>query len=181
MVHCNGSPTPMADILEVLQKGDILTHPFHGGPNNAAGDGFESLINAQKRGVVIDAGFAGHVHTDFEIFRSAVQAGVLPDTISTDITKSSVFTRGGRYGLTLCISYGRAAGMTEEDIFRAVTTTPAALLGTSWGKLEIGGAADIAVLEYTDEGFFIPKQNLAFEHSYRCLLTVCDGNIVYRL
>ena len=40
MVHCNHSPVPMAEILETLRKGDILTHAYHGGENHAAEDDF---------------------------------------------------------------------------------------------------------------------------------------------
>ena len=180
MVHCNGAPVPMAEFLELFKAGDILTHPFHGGKNNAAEDGYESLRKAQQRGVIIDAGFAGHVHTSFEVFRGAVEAGVQPDTISTDITRSSAFMRGGRYGMTMALSYARCAGMTEEDILKAVTTTPAKILGKPWGKLEVGGVADIAVLEYGNEGFYIPKQDIESKTGYRCRLTMADGDIVHR-
>lgn len=183
MVHCNGSPMPMASILAVLQKGDILTHAFHGGPNSAMDDDFESLRAAQKRGIVIDAGFAGQVHTDFQVLQKAIAAKALPDIISTDITKSSAFTRGGRYGLTMCMSMARTAGMEEAAIFRAVTTAPAKALGRDWGRLEIGRAADIAVLDYADEGFSLTDKagnTLKSSTGYRCLLTVADGQVVYK-
>lgn len=184
MVHCTGSPTPMSDILSVLGKGDILTHAFHGGKNTAAEDDFASLLAAQSRGVVIDTGFAGHVHTDFAVFFGAIRAGIRPDTISTDITKLSAYTRGGRYGMTMCMSLARQAGMSEEEIFRSVTSTPARILGKSeeWGKLRIGGAADIAVLEYADEGFSLTDaagNHVESKTGYRCALTVADGQIVY--
>lgn len=183
MVHCNGSPVPMSAILEVLGPGDILTHAFHGGANSAMDDDFESLRAAQKRGIVIDAGFAGQVHTDFEVLRKSIVANVLPDIISTDITKSSAFTRGGRYGLTMCMSMARTAGMAEEDIFRAVTTAPAKALGKSWGRLEVGKSADIAVIDYTDEGFSLTDKagnTLESPTGYRCILTVADGQVVYK-
>ena len=185
MVHCTGSPTPMSEILNVLGEGDILTHAFHGGKNTAAEDDFASLLAAQSRGVVIDTGFAGHVHTDFAVFGGAIRAGVRPDTISTDITKFSAYTRGGRYGMTMCMSLARQAGMNEEEIFRAVTSTPARILGKSeeWGKLRIGGAADIAVLEYADEGFSLTDaagNHVESKTGYRCALTVADGQIVYK-
>lgn len=185
MVHCSNSPVPMADILNTLQAGDILTHAFHGGNSNAAEDHFESMRAAQARGVIIDSGFAGHVHTDFEIFRGALQAGITPDTISTDITKRSAYIRGGRYGMTLCMSMAREAGMGEKTIFRAVTSTPAAVLGKAgeWGCLRVGGTADIAVLEHTNEAFSLTdaaQNRMEGQQGYRCVLTVSDGQIVYR-
>ena len=62
--------------------------------------------------------------------------------------------RGGKYGLTMCMSMARDMGMTENDVFRAVTSNPAKALGEEgkWGCLKVGGKADIAVLDYTDEG-----------------------------
>lgn len=185
MVHCSRSPVPMARILETLSPGDILTHSFHGGIHTAAEDGFTAMLEAKKRGVVIDAGFAGHIHTDFAVLREAVAKGVLPDTISTDITRASAYKRGGRYGLTMCMSMARTAGMEEADIFRAVTSTPAAVLGkgTEWGTLKEGGCADIAVLEYGDEGFDLTDKagnRLANTEGYCCVLTVADGDVVWR-
>lgn len=185
MVHCTSQPVKMAQLLDELKAGDILTHAFHGGRNTSAEDGFESLRAAQKRGVIIDAGFAGHIHTDFGVFRQAVQCGMLPDTISTDITARSAYTRGGRYGMTMCMSMAKFSGMQEEDIFRAVTSAPAKALGKEdcWGSLAVGRTADIAVLDYTDEGFSLTDaagNHIESETGYRCVLTVADGQIVYK-
>lgn len=185
MVHCSGSPTPMAEILETLSPGDILTHAFHGGSHTAADDGFIALRDAKERGIVIDAGFAGHIHTDFGVFRAAVAQGVLPDTISTDITRASAYKRGGRFGMTMCMSMARTAGMTEADIFRAVTSAPAKALGkdSQWGILKEGGCADIAVLEYGNEPFSLTDKAgniLEDTRGYRCKMTVAGGEVVWR-
>lgn len=185
MVHCSHSPVPMAEILETLAPGDILTHAYHGGENNAAEDGFAAIKKAKQRGVVIDAGFAGHIHTDFAVFKAAVAAGALPDTISTDITRASAYKRGGRYGMTMCMSMAKHLGMGESDILRAVTTTPAKVLGKAaeWGSLKVGAVADIAVFDYTNEPFSLTDQagnHIESDMGYRCLLTISDGQVVYR-
>ena len=185
MVHCSSSPTPMEEILNTLKKGDILTHAFHGGSNNASEDGFACIKAAKARGIVIDAGYAGRAHTDFRILREAIEAGVAPDTISTDITGASAYTRGGRYGMTMCMSYSRHLGMTEEEVLRAVTSTPARALGkeNEWGTLKVGGAADVTVLDYADEGFDITDRagnRIWSSEGYRCVLTVSNGRIVYK-
>ncbi len=185
MVHCNGTPITMSQVIDTLRPGDVLTHIYHGGQNNAAEDGFDCLRKAKEKGVVLDAGFAAHVHTDMKIFADALAAGVYPDTISTDITCLSAYTRGGRYGLTMCMSMARTAGMAEEDIFRCVTSAPAKALGkeNDWGCLQVGRKADIAVLDYTDEGFDLTDQagnRLCSEAGYRCVLTVSDGQIIYK-
>jgi predicted amidohydrolase len=148
-------------------------------------DDFACVKKAKEKGVIIDAGFAGHVHTDFSILQKAADAGVFPDTISTDITKLSAYVRGGRYGMTMCMSMARTVGMSEEAIFKAVTSTPAAALGKmeDWGCLKEGGAADIAVLKYGKEGFCLIDRNgnrMESETGYRCVLTIADGQIIYK-
>ena len=183
MVHCSNSPVPMREILETLRPGDILTHSYHGGVHTSMDDGFESLKSARERGVVIDSGHAGYVHTNFKVLKAAVENGAQPDTISTDITRLSLGTRGGNYGLTLCMSLMRSCGMSEEDVLRAVTSTPAKVLGQPWGRLEVGGAADIAILDYTHEPFSLtdPEGNTASgEMGYRCMLTIKNGEVLFR-
>lgn len=185
MVHCSHSPVKMAQILEVLAAGDILTHSFHGGENSADEDGFACMLQAQKRGVVIDAGFAGHVHTDFDILKKAIAHDIVPDVISTDITRRSAYIRGGRYGMTLCMNIAKTVGMREEDIFKTITSNPAKALGKDdqWGCLKVGRTADIAVFDYTDEGFDLTDRmgnRISSKEGYRCVLTISDGQVVYR-
>lgn len=183
MVHCNRSPIPMADILDALRPGDILTHIYHGGVNTAMDDGFAALKAAKARGVIIDAGLAGHVHTDFTLLREAIRCGAKPNTISTDITCSSAYKRGGRYGLPLCMSLMRAMGLSEEEVLRAVTTDAAAAVHMPWGRLTVDGMADVAVLDEQGEAYALTDTNgvtFGEDHMYRCCLTVADGQVVYR-
>ena len=185
MVHCAGSPTPMAEVLDTLRSGDILTHAFHGVKNTALDDNFESMVKAQKRGVIIDSGFAGCVHTNFDVFEKAVQHGVIPDTLSTDITCCSAFIRGGKYGMCACMTIAEKSGMTEEQILKCVSANAAKAIGANgeWGVLKVGGKADIAVFDKNGDGIDMTDKDgnrFISESSYRCLLTVCDGNVVYR-
>ena len=184
-VHTTGSPTPMYEVFRTVGRGDIITHSFHGGRNNAADDGFASMKEAMERGVYIDIGFAGHVHTDFKILKAAIDSGIVPDIISTDITKLSCYKRGGIYGMIMCMSIARHLGMTEGDVMRAVTSTPAAALGKEgvWGRLYVGGPADIAVLDESGDGFDLTDaagNNIKSDKGYRARLTVIDGEIVFR-
>ena len=185
MVHTANSPVPMTEVVSTLGRGDILTHSYHGGGHTCAEDDFASLRLARERGVWIDAGFAGHVHTDFKIFADAVAAGYAPDCISTDITRYSAYMRGGRYGMTMCMSMARHLGMCEEEILRAVTSTPAKALGKAekWGTLRKGGVADIAVIALAKDGFSLADaagNHIESKDGYRCVLTVSDGQIVYK-
>lgn len=185
MVHSSNSPTSMEEIVNTLSKGDILTHIYHGGNNTIDVNDYAAYRKARQKGVILDVGMAGHVHTDFGVLKRAIDAGCLPDTISTDITKASAYKRGGRYGMTMCMNIAKTLGMREEDIFRAVTSNPAKALGKEkeWGYLRVGRCADIAVFDYTDEGFDLTDHagnHIRNSEGYRCVLTISDGQVVYR-
>ena len=87
--------------------------------------------------------------------------------------------------MTMCMNIAKTLGMREEDIFRAVTSNPAKALGkeSEWGSLAIGHTADIAVFEHTDEGFDLTDKagnHIESDRGYRCVMTVADGEVVYR-
>ena len=185
MVHCSHSPVPMAQIVDALSPGDILTHIFHGGANGCTEDDFAAFTLSRTKGVIMDAGFAGHVHTDFSNLQKTIRAGYFPDTISTDITCLSAYKRGGRYGMTTCMNLAKTAGMDETAVFRAVTSSPAKALGKGgeWGHLKEGRCADIAVLREAEEGFDLTDHagnRLQSDRGWRCALTLADGQVVYR-
>lgn len=185
MVHCTGCPVPYSEVLDTLSSGDILTHAYNGSENNATADNFASLKAAKERGVIIDAGMAGGVHTDFSVLKAAIECGATPDTISTDITSYSAHLRGGDYGMCLCMSIYSHLGLSDEEIFKAVTKNAAKAVGkeNEWGTLKVGGAADIAVFDKNGEGFDISDRwsnHIKSDKGYRCLLTVSDGQIVYK-
>ncbi len=184
MVHCSYSATPMLDIIELLSKGDILTHAYHGGYHTIDENDFIAYKRAKEKGVIIDAGMAGGVHTDFEILRKAIERGYIPDAISSDITCSSAYMRGGIYGLPTCMSIMKTLGMEEKKIFQAVTVGAAkAVDKMEWGKLQVGAPANLAVLQYTDTEIDIVDRagkRLQVKQGYVCKMTVKNGQILYR-
>ena len=87
--------------------------------------------------------------------------------------------------MTMCMSIARYLGMSEEEIFRAVTLAPAKALlkENEWGCLKVGRCADIAVFDYAEEGFSLTDKagnGIESEKGYRCVLTVADGQVVYK-
>lgn len=184
MVKYLMAPIAMVNIVNVLNKGGILTHIYHGGENNTClSNDYDAFKLAKEKGVILDTGFAGHAHTDFSVLEKALGDGWFPDTISTDITNLSAFTRGGRYGLTLYMSLCRHFGMKEEDILKAVTSSAAKAVGMSHlGKIKEGSAADIAVLSFGTSPFdFSPfvANGAKGEMGYKCHLTLSDGQVVW--
>jgi predicted amidohydrolase len=83
----------------------------------------------------------------------------------------------------MCMSIAEDMGMSEEAVFRAVTSAPALAMGRSWGRLTVGGVADITVLDREGEGYSLTDSDgnhIENKRGYRCLLTLSDGQIVYK-
>ena len=183
MVHSTGSPVPMAQIVKTLRRGDILSHFYHGGNHQSKDNNFEAWHLAKEKGVIIDVGMAGHIHTDFALLQTAVEQNLLPDTLGSDITCFSAFTRGGNYGMTLCMSILKNMGVPEEVLLPMVTVNPAKALGKNWGKLKLGDMANIAVLDWGANPYDFhenPANTTSGTEGYRCRLTICQGKTVYR-
>jgi len=149
MVHVSGTPIPLPDVLEHLGPGDISTHAFNGLPENIldnAGVIRPEVRAAADRGVIMDVAHAG-VHCDVEVVKAAMDQGLLPDTISTDIH----IAPPGRivYLMNDLVSKFHALGMPLADAISASTSRPAEVLGLqdSIGSLAVGMEGDAAVWE----------------------------------
>ena len=87
--------------------------------------------------------------------------------------------------MTMAMSVMRELGMPEEKVLKAVTSSAAWTIGQEdhLGKLEIGGVADIAVIDYGDNPIDMSDRcgnRIKCEQGYRCLLTIANGSVVYR-
>ena len=149
MVHVSGTPIPFPDVLEHLGPGDISTHAFNGNPEgilDGAGKIRPEVRAAVDRGVIMDVAHAG-VHCDVEVTKAAMDQGVMPDTISTDVH----IAPAGRtvYLMNDLVSKFHAMGMTLSDAVAASTSRPAQVLGLqdSIGSLGVGMEGDAAVWE----------------------------------
>lgn len=141
---------PLAEQLSLLRSGDVVTYCFRQEPHcivdPATGKVLPSVIEARGRGVLFDIGH-GMASFSFEVAQAAIHDGFLPDTISTDLQNRHA-GQTPQHDLPLVMSKLAAAGMTEADIFRAVTATSAAVLKLEdTGLLGVGSPADLVVLE----------------------------------
>ena len=87
MVHVSGTPIPLPEVVEFLWAGDISTHAFNGDHESILDVNGKIRPEAQAaadRGVIMDVAHAG-VHCDVEIAQAAMEQGLFPHTISTDI------------------------------------------------------------------------------------------------
>jgi dihydroorotase len=136
-----------AYLLRQFSEGDILTHlctPHHGGVLDTARKPIPELAEAHANGVVLDSAL-GRGNFGYEIAAHQAQLGVLPDTISSDLTAGGLTF----HSLTECMAKFMAIGYTLADVVRATTTNAAKAVGheDSIGALAVGREADITVLD----------------------------------
>lgn len=184
MVHTTNSPVSMLDIVNTLGKGDIVSHVFHGGKNNAAEDDFCALKTAKEKGVLLDSAYSVNYHVDYSIFKDAVSKNILPDFISSDITQGQEIICSEKYGLPMCMSIAEECGMNTEDVFRCVTVNPMKLLRVedNRGYLKVGNRADIAVFKTTETDIKLTDRyanTVALDKIYKCLFTVKENELLF--
>ena len=185
MVHVSGTPIPLPDILEVLGPGDIATHIFNGRAENILDKRDQvrpEVVDAARRGVVMDVADAG-VHCDAVVARAALDQGLFPTTISTDIHIAP--PERTVYLMNDLVSKFHAMGLTLEGAISASTVKPAQVLGLedSLGSLAPGMSGDAAVFDLR-EGRFVwhdsAGHNVEGKLRVDTFLTVRAGNVVWR-
>ena len=143
------------EVLAMLKRGDILTHPFNPpSPNYAnllGGETVEGdkvlpqILELKDRGIWTD-GQASTTHTKWEVVEKAMAQGWLPDVISTDVARYPDKTPAS---VLLPMTAFLHFGMTLEQVIERVTVMPAKMLNypEKIGTLTPGVTADVAILE----------------------------------
>ncbi|MCL4466432.1 MAG: amidohydrolase/deacetylase family metallohydrolase [Chloroflexi bacterium] len=149
MVHFGSSFTPLAQVLDAMRPGDILTHCFSGRANNIMDEKGRLLPEvwaAVRRGVNVDVGH-GMGSFNFDTASAALKQGLLPTTISSDLHAYSqpypVIDL-----LTVMSKFVYVLGLPLGEVVRRATAVPAQLLGLAdvAGSLRVGAPADVAVV-----------------------------------
>ena len=185
MVHVSGTPIPLPEVLEYLGPGDICTHAFNGYAESILtqkGKLRPEVREAAERGVIMDLGHAG-IHCDVEVVKSAMEQGLPPTTISTDIHIGPADRTV--YLMNDLVSKFHALGMSLEDALEASTSRPAQVLGLqeTIGSLVPGMAGDAAVFDLR-EGRFVwhdmAGHNVEGKVRLDTFLTVHAGQVAWR-
>ncbi len=152
MCHIGDAPGDLSALLDMLRPGDILTHPYSSLGNNTVQNGqlLPAALEAKKRGVIIDVGH-GAGSFNYDVAEAAIQQGLLPDTISSDVHVVSANSPSQPY-LPWVLSKFLALGFSVEDVIAAATIKPATVIGRipKLGTLQVGAPADIAILELVE-------------------------------
>ena len=183
MIHLAAPPPPVSKWLPLLEEGDILTHAFRGDLARILGrDGQirRDVWEAKERGVIFDMGH-GSASFSFEVARAALDQGLPPDVISTDLHGGSFSRRA--LDMPTCMSRYLALGLGLTDVVEASTIRPAQAmaLGDELGSLRVGGPGDVTVLELVDGEFELSDAHdraLAASQMLELRLTVCAGEVL---
>ena len=183
MAHVSFAPPEMDQVMELMKPGDVLTHCYNThsiGILDENGKIKSSVLEARSRGVLFDVGH-GAGSFNFEIARRALDQGFLPDTISTDIYTASIDEPV--YDMPTTLSKMQYLGMSFEDILERSTINPAKIVDRveRMGTLEVGGPADIALLDIEDGRFQLTdsqRNSVTIKKRIVSRLTICRGRRV---
>ncbi|HET7341186.1 MAG TPA: amidohydrolase/deacetylase family metallohydrolase [Methylomirabilota bacterium] len=152
MCHIGAAPGNLSDLLNLLRPGDILTHAYSGAGNNTVQNGqlLPAARAAKQRGVIIDVGHGGGSF-DFTVAEPAMQQGMPPDTISSDIHSVSINTPGYPT-LPWVMSKFLALGLSLDEVVQRTTVEPAKVIGRvpGLGTLAVGAPADVTIMDVVD-------------------------------
>jgi len=164
----------LPEILDLLEPGDILAHPFTRHPGGFVGrDGRVHPIvrEALARGLRIDVGHGSHF--SFAMARKVLDAGILPHTLGADMhgyntrlpsdgedAAGHMFAGASNFSLTSAMTGLMACGVALEEIVPMVTSHAAQMLGLDGeiGTLRPGAVADVSVLA-DDRGRWVLRDN----------------------
>ncbi|MET3601387.1 amidohydrolase/deacetylase family metallohydrolase [Martelella mangrovi] len=160
MVHVGEPPSLYEDVLEALGPGDIITHCFNGKLGSSIMED-EDLFNLAERcageGIRLDIGHGG-ASFSFKVAEAAIERGLMPFSISTDLHGHSL--NGAVWDMATTMSKLLSVGMPFDKIIDAVTHAPAAVIGLPMDNLLATGArAEFTIFNLIDEELDVVDSN----------------------
>lgn len=191
MVDFGGSDPPHSIetlFFDKLRPGDIFTHCYaHVGKREPIVDPATAKVRpfvyeAQKRGIIMDVGHGGGSFL-WDQAIPAVQQGLKPNTISTDLHTGSM--NGGMKDMLNVMSKCLFLGMTMQEVIEASTWKPAQVINRQeLGHLTPGAEADVAILNVLNGDFGFVDTNgwkVNGKQKIICELTLREGTVVWDL
>jgi dihydroorotase len=140
--------------VSLLEKGDILSHYLTWEPGGMIlkdGTVYPELEAAQQRGVVLDS-CNGMYHFSFAVARHAIEKGLIPTVISTDLSSIGLPVV---QSLAVVMSKFLNLGLNLDQVIEMTTLNPAKVLGEEMarGSLMFGMNADITIMELVERDY----------------------------
>jgi dihydroorotase len=186
MIHMGQTISPLPKLLELLKRGDIVTHMFAPPPNSIIDDSghiLPEVLAARRRGVWFDVGNGQTGHMRWDTVGAIVKAGFWPDTFSTDWNTNSPTT--GVIDLPNCMSKLLGYGMKVDQAIACATVNASRIFPVfnDRGTLKAGAPADVALLELRQGTFeFLDnyKNTITGHQKFVPSATVLGGKRVQR-
>ncbi len=154
MVHIDEPPPSYAEVVSRLRSGDVLTHcfrPFPNSPVTPEGKVRPEVLAARQRGVLFDIGH-GMGSFSFKTARAMLEAGFMPDTISSDV--HALCINGPAFDQVTTLSKFLCLGVPLKEVIRTSTENAArALSRPELGTFKPGSAGDASILSVDDGAF----------------------------
>lgn len=185
VIHTTNPAIDVDTLANSLRKGDVYCHCYQGEGDTILDKNSsvrQSIKVARKRGVIFDA-CNGTLNFAFAVTQRAIAEGFYPDVISSDTSRHSFAVPYFCKNLPFVMSKFIALGMDIESVVKAVTETPARLMGMGnrIGTLKSGACADIAILKLENKRihFNDRKQDFWGDSIFVNMFTMLNGNVVY--
>jgi dihydroorotase len=167
MIHMGQTISPLPKLVDLLKRGDIVTHLFAPPPNSIIDDNghiLPEVLAARRRGVWFDVANGQSGHMRWDTIAAIMKTGFWPDTFSTDWNTNAHQT--GVIDLPNCMSKLFGYGMTVDESIARATVNAARIfpLFNDRGTLNVGAPADVALLE-------LRKGNFEFLDNYKNKIT----------
>lgn len=152
MVHVGTNPPTLSEIMDVLEKGDIITHCFNGKDNgilNSDGQVKEFVKAGLAKGIIFDI---GHGSESFNV-KTAQQAtieSIFAQSLSTDIYHHNR-ELGPVYNMATCIEKMLYLGFDLKQVIPMITTVPAHNFNLDKGELLVGKDADLTIFDVKNQ------------------------------
>jgi predicted amidohydrolase len=186
VVHTTNPVAAPENIAAMLRPGDVYCHAHQGEGETIVGANGKirpALFAAQKAGVVFDA-CNGRNNFSFKVAQAALAEGFLPDVISSDVTKKTLYG-AFVFSLPFVMMKYLNMGMKLEQVVAACTSVPACLIGMKGklGTLTPGALADVAVFRLGKKKLEVKDlrgDSLIGENVLVPQMTILDGRTIYR-
>jgi dihydroorotase len=153
MVHIGSGPPDINDVLDLLEKNDVITHYLNGKSNNLfdkTGKPLPKFLEAINRGVHLDVGH-GNASFSFQTAEQSKEFGIRFNTISTDIYRKNRL-HGPVYSMANVLTKFLYLGYSLKEVIEAVTVNAARWLNKpALGRISEGDIANLTLFSVKEE------------------------------
>jgi predicted amidohydrolase len=184
-VHSSDPPGEVKDTLDLLRKGDIFCHCYHGKGKtilDEKGKVLEEVWQAREKGILFELGH-GSMQFSTKVAKAAIEQGFYPDIISSDLSLLSM-NKPPTYSFSHIMTKLLNLGINFEEIIKRSSEIPSNLLNIAPnGFINEGCIADIAIFKVEERQIHF-KDRFGYEFDGNKIikpeLTIKEGLIVYR-